>query len=256
MPELSDDAAWWGAAVAVVTGAGTGIGQAIARIMAGRGAHVYIADRDYDSAKLAADELQAQGSLATPVKCDVSMVDQVNALVDEAVAASGRLDILVNCAGVSRPNMLWNITDEQWDEVIRTNMSSQFWAIRAAVKTWMKENGGAIVNVSSLAGLRGSVAQVNYAAAKAGVIGITKSAALDLAKFNIRVNAVAPGLTLTNMTQKIMDDPKLKQRYEGEIPLGRVGMPKDIAQAVAFLASPQASWITGKVLAIDGGAYN
>jgi 3-oxoacyl-[acyl-carrier protein] reductase len=256
MPELSDDAAWWSASVAVVTGAGSGIGQGIARVLAARGAQVFIADRDYDSANLAAEELRAKGSRATPVKCDVSMVEEVNALVDDAVAAGGRLDILVNCAGVSRPNMLWNVTDEQWDEVIRTNLSSQFWAIRAAVNAWMKDNGGAIVNISSLAGLRGSVAQVNYAAAKSGVIGVTKSAALDLARFNIRVNAVAPGLTLTNMTRKIMDDPKLRQRYEGEIPLGRIGTPEDIAHAVAFLASPQASWITGKVLAVDGGAYN
>jgi 3-oxoacyl-[acyl-carrier protein] reductase len=249
---------WWSSASAIVTGAGSGIGLGVAKALAAEGAHVTVVDISAENARSGVEEIEklVGGGSATAVAANVADKHAVQKVVYDAVEHRGGVEILVNNAGVSRPNMLWNITDEQWDEVIATNLSSQFYAIRAATNAWMKEHGGAIVNVSSLAGLRGSIGQINYAAAKAGILGITKAAALDLAKFGVRVNAVAPGLTGTNMTRTIMETPKLRERYEGEIPLGRAGTPDDIGAAVAFLAGPSASWITGKVLAVDGGAYN
>jgi 3-oxoacyl-[acyl-carrier protein] reductase len=152
--------------------------------------------------------------------------------------------------------MLWNLTDEEWSAVLDTNLKSQFFVMRAAVQEWMREHGGSIVNISSTAGLRGSIGQVNYAAAKAGVLGLTKSGALELGRFGVRVNAIAPGTIQTEMTAPILANTKLRAKLDSEIRLGRLGTVDDIAQAVAFLAGPDASWITGKVLTVDGGAYN
>lgn len=253
---IEDPATWWRKATAVVTGAGQGIGLGIATELARLGAHVVVADIDAGTAEAAASSLRAASGSAKGIACDVSSREQVDALVADTLADRGRLDVLVNNAGISRPNMLWNLTDEQWDAVLATNLSSQFYAIRAAARDWMKDNGGAIVNISSMGGLRGSIGQINYAAAKAGVIGLTKAAALELGRYGVRANAVAPGTTETPMTSTIMTTEKLRDRFSKEIPLGRFGKPSDIASAVAFLAGPSASWITGKVLTVDGGAYN
>jgi 3-oxoacyl-[acyl-carrier protein] reductase len=240
----------------IVTGSGQGIGRGIAAEFARRGAHVVVVERDPALAEESVKFIADLGGSASFVVCDVSSSTSVDEMTQAVIEKRGRIDVLVNNAGISRPAMLWDLTDEQWHAVLNTNLSSQFFTIRAVVRAWMKENGGAIVNISSLAGLRGSIGQINYAAAKSGVIGVTKAAALELARYGVRVNGVAPGLTLTPMTQKIMDTPKLHDRYVGEIPLGRIGEPEDIARAVAFLASEDAGWITGKILTVDGGAYN
>jgi 3-oxoacyl-[acyl-carrier protein] reductase len=251
-----DSAAWWREATAFVTGAGQGIGQAIASHLASLGAHVVVAERDPDRGARTAEEICAAGGSARAIPCDVSSSAEVDAAVRSALEERGRLDVVVNNAGITRTNMLWNLTDEEWDAVIDTNLTSQFYVIRAATRAWMKEHGGAIVNISSIGGLRGSVGQVNYAAAKAGVVGLTKSAARELGRYGVRVNAIAPGTVETPMTENILSNQKLAAQIRGEVLLGRLGMGSDIAAAVAFLAGPEASWITGKVLVVDGGAYN
>ena len=251
-----DLASFWSQAVAVVTGAGQGIGFGIAKAMAERGATVVLAERDRAGGEKAAASLKGTRGKVEFGECDVSKSDQVNRLVQDTVARHGRLDVVVNNAGIVRANMLWNLTDDEWQAVLSTNLSSQFYMIRAAAKAWMMDHGGAIVNISSIGGLRGSIGQINYASAKAGVVGLTKAAALELGRYGVRVNAVAPGTTDTPMTSTLMETEKLRERFRKEIPLGRFGLPQDIASAVTFLAGPEASWITGKVITVDGGAYN
>jgi 3-oxoacyl-[acyl-carrier protein] reductase len=247
---------WNSDATAVVTGAGQGIGLSIAREFAQRGAHAVVIERDPELAEAAAKSIVDAGNSASFVVCDVSSSAAVDEMAQRVLSERGRVDVLVNNAGIVRAAMLWDLTDEQWNAVINTNLSSQFFTIRAFVRGWMKENGGAIVNVSSIGGLRGSVGQINYASAKSGVLGLTKAAALELGRYGVRVNAVAPGTTKTPMTTKLMETPKLHDKFIAEIPLGRFGEPEDIARAVAFLASDEAGWITGKILTVDGGAYN
>lgn len=247
---------WAEERTAIVTGAGQGIGQGIAIGLAERGAHVIMVDIDADAVQEAASELDQRGLHVEAATCDVGDSAAVDAMVGDVMAEHGKVDVLVNNAGIVRANMLWNLTDEEWESVLRVNLFSQFYGTRAVAKAHMKEHGGAIVNVSSIGGLRGSIGQVNYVAAKAGVVGLTKAAALELGRYGVRVNAVAPGTTQTPMTSTIMETEKLRERFRKEIPLGRFGEPSDIADAVCFLASPAASWITGKVLTVDGGAYN
>jgi len=251
-----DSAAFWRNATAVVTGAGQGIGFGIAEALASRGAHVVLGERDKETGARAAERLNAGPGSARAVECDVAQSASVDALVASAMDERGKIDVLVNNAGIVRAAMLWNLTDEDWANVVSVHLSGMFFSIRAVARAWMREHGGAIVNITSIGGLRGSIGQVNYAAAKAGVVGLTKAAALELAKSGVRVNAVAPGVIRTNMTRTIMKTEKLRERFEKEIPLGRFGEPRDVASAVAFLAGPESAWITGKVLVVDGGAYN
>jgi 3-oxoacyl-[acyl-carrier protein] reductase len=252
----SPGADWWPQVTAIVTGAGRGIGHGIAEEFARRGAHVVVAEFDKGRGREAEAAVAAVGGSCRAVVCDVTESAQVDQLVRDTVADRGRLDIVVNNAGITRTNMLWNLTDEEWSAVLDTNLKSQFFMMRAAVREWMRDHGGSMVNISSIAGLRGSIGQVNYAAAKAGVIGLTKSGALELGRYGVRVNAVAPGTTETEMTAPILSKEKLRAKLESEVVLGRLGTVADIARAVAFLAGPEASWITGKVLTVDGGAYN
>lgn len=247
---------YWRNAVAIVTGSGQGIGLGIAGDLAARGATVVLAEYNRSVGEAAAASIREQGLSATFVQCDVSQSTEVDDLVARTVRDFGKVSIAVNNAGIVRANMLWNLTDAEWNAVIATNMSSQFFLVRAVAKAWMIENGGAIVNVSSIGGLRGSVGQINYATAKAGVVGLTKAAALELGRYGVRVNAVAPGTTDTPMTKTIMETDKLRERFQKEIPLGRFGQPQDVARAVAFLVGPESDWISGKVLIVDGGAYN
>jgi 3-oxoacyl-[acyl-carrier protein] reductase len=234
--------------VALVTGSTRGIGRAIAETLAGAGAQVAVVGRDLPRAEAAAAEI---GRGARGFACDVSDTAQVTALVTDVEAAFGTLDILVNNAGLTRDNVIMRLKDEDWDAVIDANLRGAFASIRAASRGMMKRRSGRIINISSVVGVIGNRGQANYAASKAGLIGLTKSVAKELASRNILCNAVAPGFIATDMTAALGDDQRAA--LEGQIPLARLGSPADIASAVAFLASDHAAYITGQVLVVDGG---
>ncbi len=234
--------------VALVTGSTRGIGRAIADTLAGAGARVAIVGRDLPRAEAAAAEI---GRGAKGFACDVSDTAQVSTLVADVEQAFGTLDILVNNAGLTKDNLIMRLKDEDWDTVIDANLRGAFASIRAASRGMMKRRSGRIINISSVVGVIGNRGQANYAASKAGLIGLTKSVAKELASRNILCNAVAPGFIATDMTAALGDDQR--KALEGQIPLERLGSPADIASAVAFLASDHASYITGQVLVVDGG---
>lgn len=234
--------------VALVTGSTRGIGRAIAETLAEAGARVAIVGRDLARAESVAAEI-ARG--AKGFACDVSDTDQVSTLVTDVEAAFGTLDILVNNAGLTKDNVIMRLKDEDWDSVIDANLRGAFASIRAASRGMMKRRSGRIINISSVVGVIGNRGQANYAASKAGLIGLTKSVAKELASRNILCNAVAPGFIATDMTAALGDDQR--QALESQIPLARLGSPADIASAVAFLASDHAAYITGQVLVVDGG---
>jgi 3-oxoacyl-[acyl-carrier protein] reductase len=239
--------------VAIVTGAGKagkGIGQAIAVALAREGAAVVVASRTESSAQTVAEEIRGLGREATALGVDVSRADQVEAMVRAALDAYGRVDILVNNAGITRDALLVRMSEEQWDEVLDTNLKGAFLCTRAVARPMMKARSGSIVNVSSIMGLTGNPGQANYSSSKAGMIGLTKASAKELASRGIRVNAVAPGWIETSMTSELGD---LREQIVARIPLGRVGVPEDIAEAVVFLCSDSAAYITGQVLTVDGG---
>ena len=237
---------------AVVTGGSRGIGRAVCLELAKNGANVVLC---YAGSEAAANETaaacEALGVKALAVKCNVANADEVKALMDSAIAAFGRIDILVNNAGITRNGLLMTMKDEAFDAVIDTNLKGTFLCMRAVARTMMRQKYGRIVNLSSVVGLHGNAGQVNYAASKAGVIGMTKSMAKELATRGITVNAVAPGFIATDMTAAIAD--AAKAATLAAIPMGRLGAAEDVAKAVAFLASDEAAYITGQVLAIDGG---
>jgi 3-oxoacyl-[acyl-carrier protein] reductase len=234
--------------VALVTGSTRGIGRAIAETLAGAGAQVAVVGRDLPRAEAAAAEI---GHGARGFACDVSDTAQVAALVADVEAAFGTLDILVNNAGLTKDNVIMRLKDEDWDAVIDANLRGAFASIRAASRGMMKRRSGRIINISSVVGVIGNRGQANYAASKAGLIGLTKSVAKELASRNILCNAVAPGFIATDMTAALGDDQR--KALESQIPLERLGSPNDIASAVAFLASDHAAYITGQVLVVDGG---
>jgi len=241
--------------VAIVTGAGRGIGRGIALELAAQGAKVVLWDISEESVQGTVAGLKEGGSTAMAIAADVSNAAAVDDVFAKVEAELGPVDVLVNNAGITRTAMLLKMTDQQWDDVLRVNLTAIFYTTRAAARL-MKERGrGAIVNVSSTAGQKGTIGQVNYAAAKAGVIGLTKATALELARYNIRCNCVAPGVVETEMTTKVLTDEKLRPQYLAGIPLGRVGQPYDIAATIAFLASDEASFITGQILGVNGGGY-
>lgn len=234
--------------VALVTGSTRGIGRAIAGTLAAAGARVAVVGRDAATAQKVAAEL---GETHRGFGCDVSDPAQVTALVAAVEEQLGSCDILVNNAGITRDNLMLRIKDDDWDAVLDANLRSAFVAIRAASRGMMKRRWGRIINITSVVGLMGNKGQANYAASKAGLIGLTKSVAKELASRNIVCNAVAPGFIQTDMTDAMTAE--ARAALQGQIPLERLGAPADVAHAVAFLASDLAAYMTGQVLVVDGG---
>lgn len=238
--------------VAVVTGGSRGIGRAVCLELAGRGASVVLCYAGNEqAANDTAEACRALDARVTAFKCDVADAQQVRDMMRAVVREYGRIDVLVNNAGVTRDGFLLMMRESDYDAVLDTNLKGTFLCIKNVVHTMMKQNYGRIVNVSSVTGLRGNAGQANYAASKAGVIGLTKAAAKELAMKNITVNAVAPGFIETDITAAMTD--AAKAATLAMIPAGRLGQAQEVARAVAFLASDDAAYITGQVLAIDGG---
>jgi len=238
--------------VAVVTGGGCGIGRAICLELAARGCDIVVncAHGEQAAAQTAAD-CEALGVKAVSVRADVSNFDESKGLIDAAMTVFGRIDILVNNAGITRDGLLMKMSDEQFDEVIGVNLKGAFNCMKHVSRIMLKARSGAIVNVASIVGISGNAGQVNYAASKAGIIGMTKSAAKELGKRGVRVNAVAPGYIETDMTADLPQE--AKDAFVQQIALGRIGQPEDVAKVVAFLAGDDARYVTGQVLVVDGG---
>jgi len=237
--------------VAVVTGGARGIGRALTEVFARERAKVVISGRDEGALEQARSAVVAQGAEAIAVRADVSRETDADALCDRALEAFGRADILVNNAGVTRDGLLLRMKDSDWEHVLATNLTGAFHCIRAFAKPMMKQRWGRIVNVSSVVGLTGNAGQANYAASKAGLLGLTKAVAKELASRHITVNAVAPGFIETAMTDSLTE--KVREGLLAQIPMGRLGKPEDVASAVAFLCSEDAAYVTGQVLTVDGG---
>jgi 3-oxoacyl-[acyl-carrier protein] reductase len=237
--------------VALVTGGARGIGKAIALRLAGEGAKVAIVDLMDAGVETAREVEQASGQATTFVKADISKEAEAKAAVVAAEEALGPIDILVNNAGITRDGLALTMSEADWDAVLTVNLKGSFLMSKAVLRGMIKRRRGSIISISSVVARRGNAGQINYSAAKAGLIGLTKSLAREVASRNVRVNAVAPGYIETEMTAKL--DEKSRQALIGQIPLGRIGSPEAVADAVAFLAGDQSSFITGAVLAVDGG---
>jgi 3-oxoacyl-[acyl-carrier protein] reductase len=237
--------------VAFVTGASQGIGRACALVLAEAGAKVACAARSQDKLKAVVDEIAAKGGEAAAFKMDVGNEDEVKAAIKDAITRFGKVDILVNNAGITRDTLVMRMKRNDWDDVINTNLTGPFVATQAAVSSMLKQRWGRIINISSIFGLMGQVGQANYAASKAGLIGMTKALAREVASRNITVNAVAPGWIETAMTAELSQD--LREQVIKMVPLGRPGTDMEVAHAVRFLASDDAAYITGQTINVNGG---
>jgi 3-oxoacyl-[acyl-carrier protein] reductase len=242
-----------GGKVALVTGGTRGIGRAIVELLLADGLSVAYTGRDPARVEAAGRELAAVGGEALGLVAEVSQPADVQRIVQAAHERFGRIDLLVNNAGVTRDGLLIRMKDADWDEVMAVNLRGAFQATRAAARIMARQKGGRIVNIASTAGVVGTAGQANYAAAKAGLIGLTKSAARELAHWGILVNAVAPGLIETDMTAGLSED--VRAAYVGQVPLRRSGTAREVAEVVRFLASDGASYITGQVIHVNGGLY-
>lgn len=237
--------------VAIVTGASRGIGAEIAKALAEQGRRVALVARNKDKLDAVQSEIESNGGEATAWPCDMADGEAVAQMIDQVFEQLGRIDILVNNAGITRDNLVLRMSDEEFDEVINTNLRATFVACRAAAKPMMRNRWGRIINLGSVAGLIGNAGQANYAASKAGVVGLTKSLAKELAGKNITANAVAPGFIETDMTDALPD--QVKDGAKQMTPLKRFGQAADVAAAVAYFASERSGYTTGQVLAVDGG---
>jgi len=239
-------------AVAIVTGGARGIGRAITADLVRNGAHVVVFDKVFpDDFESFAASMRSAGGLVTAVQVDITRTADVEKACDQVAATAGRIDILVNNAGITRDRLLPRMTEDDWDAVLAVNLKGAFNTIRTVARTMMRQRRGKIINISSVVGLMGNVGQANYAASKAGLLGLTKSVAKELAGRNVTVNAVAPGFVETEMTAVLNEDQR--NALLALIPLKRSSKPEEIAGIVVFLASPQADYITGQVIAVDGG---
>ncbi len=239
---------------AIVTGGSRGIGKAVALMFAKEGADVLVNYHSNDAAaRETVAEIEKLGRRGIAVAADVADYKSAQNMVDECVKQLGGVDIVVNNAGVSKPSMLLKMPEADWDYIINVHLKAAFNTTQAAGRYMKEKNYGKIINVISTAGIFGTIGQINYASAKAGIIGFTKSASRELGRYNINVNVICPGITKTEMTGKLQSDEKLRKIYEGRIQLGRFGEPEEIAPAFVFLASDDASYITGQVLGVDGG---
>lgn len=236
--------------VAIVTGSGRGIGRAIALKLAEVGAIIVVNDID-EAVKGVSEEIRATGGQSLPVPGDVGTSADVSRLIEETIAAYGKVDILVNNAGIARDQLVMRMSEEDWDRVLNVNLKGAFLCIKAVLRHMLKQRWGRIINLSSVVGMVGNPGQANYASAKAGIIGLTRTIAREVASRGITANAIAPGFIDTEMTQRLQED--WKQELKKRIPLGYFGSPRDVAEAVAFLASEEARYITGQVLGVDGG---
>jgi len=237
--------------VSLVTGAAQGIGKAIASKLAQEGSDIILVDINKEKCEETAGEIQEKNRKTWSYQIDVSDYKQVESLFDGEMAKWGRIDILVNNAGITKDNLILRMKEEEWDDVLKINLKGVFNFSKAASKFMMKQRAGVIINISSIIGIMGNAGQVNYSASKAGVIGVTKSLARELASRNIRVNAVAPGFIQTSMTDRLTEEQK--QLMLNAIPLKRIGTPEEVAKIVLFLASDDSSYTTGQVINVDGG---
>ncbi|MFM7596668.1 MAG: 3-oxoacyl-[acyl-carrier-protein] reductase [Flavobacteriales bacterium] len=238
--------------VVIITGASRGIGKSIAQTCVNQGAIVAFTYLSSDEKARALEaELTAQGGVAVGFKSDASNFEQAHALIDQVVEKFGTVDVLVNNAGITRDTLMMRMTEEQWDEVINTNLKSAFNLTKAVIKPMLKARSGSIINMSSVVGVKGNAGQANYAASKAGLIGFTKSIAAELGSRNIRCNAIAPGFIETEMTEVL--DSAVVEQWRNAIPLKRGGQPEDVANATVFLASDMSAYITGQTIHVCGG---
>jgi len=238
---------------ALVTGAAQGIGRDIALALATDGADVAICDVNLEAAQKTAGDIEAKGRKSLALKANVASSAEVTAMVDQVVEKFGKIDILVNNAGITRDGLILRMKDEDWDLVLSINLKGSFLCTKAALKYMSKQRGGNIINIASIVGAMGNAGQANYVASKAGLIGLTKTIAREYANRGITANAVAPGFIDTAMTQALSEN--VRTELAKQIPLGKLGTPEDVANAVRFLASPWASYITGQVIHVNGGMY-
>ena len=237
--------------VSIVTGASKGIGKAIAKIFAQAGTHVVCVSRTKDDLNILKKEILNDGGSVSIYSCDVSNFDEVEGLIRNTVEEFSKIDIIVNNAGITRDGLIMRMSDEDWNTVIDINLKGTFNAIKAVSRQMMKQKFGRIINISSVVGLKGNAGQANYAASKAGIIGLTKSSSKELASRGITVNCIAPGYIATDMTDQLTD--KVKEEIINRIPLGYIGKTDNIAAAALFLASDEAEYITGQTISVDGG---
>ena len=239
--------------VALITGASRGIGEAIARRLAAEGAEVIGAARSAEALEKVVAEIRSAGGKASALVLDLAAPESIEAGVKSVLAGHARIDVLVNNAGVAEDNLVMRMSKDAWDRVIATNLTGVFLLTQAVIKAMLRKRYGRIVNITSVVGLMGNAGQANYAASKAGLVGLTKSVARELGSRNITCNAVAPGFIATAMTDKMTD--AARESLTGQIPLGRLGIPEDVAAAVAWLASDESSYVTGTVVNVSGGLY-